>query len=71
MRYNINRNKLSDKPIGCVVGSEADNNRYSYKNIVIGYIDNYPILIKTNLTQQKWNAFVKGELSKQELNKYI
>jgi len=71
MRYKINRDKLSKHPVGCIAGSEADDGRYSYKNIIVTYIDKKIILIRTNLNQTQWNNFQCGEMSKQELNKYI
>jgi hypothetical protein len=58
MRIRINRNQLSDKPIGCVMGSEADNGRYNYNNIVIGFVGEELVLIRTNLSQQEWNRAI-------------
>lgn len=71
MKYRIYKKQLSKQPIGCIVGSENDNGKYFYKNIVTGLIDDIPFLIRTNLSQGLWNKFTKGELSKQELDRYI
>lgn len=72
MKKNIiNKNELSDKPIGCVLGSEADDGRYIYKNIVIGYIGDKIILFKTNLTQVQFDRFCQGKLSNKELDECI
>ena len=71
IKYKINKKQLSKQPIGCIVGSENDNGKYFYKNIVTGLIDDIPFLIRTNLSQGLWNKFTKGELSKQELDRYI
>lgn len=71
MRYRIKRNQLSNKPIGCIIGSKNDDGRYSYKNIVSGYINDVPVLIKTNLSQELWNMFQLGQLSKKELERHI
>lgn len=58
----INKNKLSEKPIGCIVGSNADDGRYQYKNIVVGFVDNKIILFRTNLTQIQFDKFCQGKL---------
>lgn len=55
----INKNKLNKKPIGCIVGSNADDGRYQYKNIVVGFVDNKIILFRTNLTQIQFDKIFK------------
>lgn len=55
----INKNKLSKKPIGCIVGSDADDDRYQYKNIVVGFVDNQVIFIRTNLSQTQFDKIFK------------
>jgi hypothetical protein len=57
MKYKIiSKSDLVDKkPIGCVMGSEADNGRYNYTNIVTAFIGEELVLIRTNLTQEQWN----------------
>jgi hypothetical protein len=68
--FKIDKNKLGKK-IGCVAGSESDNGLIQYKNIVIGYIDDIPIFIKTNLNQSQWDKFCNGKLTKEELHRII
>jgi hypothetical protein len=58
MRIKINSDKLSKKPIGCVMGSEADNGRYNYNNIVTGFIGEELVFIRTNMTQEQWNKAI-------------
>lgn len=61
MRYKvIDKNDLVDKhPIGCVIGSDADNGRYNYRNIVTGFIGEELVLIRTNLSQDEWNEAMR------------
>ncbi|MBV4428723.1 hypothetical protein [Clostridium tyrobutyricum] len=60
MRWKIiDKNDLIDKqPIGCIMGSEADNGRYKYSNIVTGFIGGELVLIRTNLSQHEWNKAI-------------
>lgn len=58
----IDKNKLKGKPIGCIVGSDADDGRYQYKNIVVGFVDGQIILFRTNLTQIQFDNFCQGKL---------
>lgn len=67
----INKNELSNKPIGCILGSNADDGRYQYKNIVVGFVDEQKIYVRTNLTQIQFNKFCQGKLNDSELEKCL
>lgn len=70
-KKTVNKNKLGKQPIGCVVGSEAGDNRYDYKNIVVGFVDSQILLFKTNLTQVQFDKFCQGKLIVKELDECI
>lgn len=67
----INRSQLSKRPVGRAIENISDIKDDRFKNIVISYINNKSVLIKTNLTQEQFNLFTEGKLSRKELEKYI
>jgi len=62
----ISKGKIGFK-LGVIKGQEMEGEHY--RNIVLGWLGEQPVLISTNLSKEQWNKLCHGLLSRKELQK--